>query len=116
MTPRACAPYQARTKGKDERGVVYVKRNAIAGHRFDTLEALHAHLAYWTREVADARVHGTTSEAPLERFERFERMERAALKPLPQLAPSYRCVSWCGGCTPTPASNSTPTATACRGG
>ena len=29
--PRACAPYRARTKGKDERGVGYVKRNAIAG-------------------------------------------------------------------------------------
>ena len=32
--PRACAPYRARTKGKDERGVGYVKRNAIAGRRF----------------------------------------------------------------------------------
>src|SRR5215831_9361475 len=28
--PRACAPYRARTKGKDERGVGYVKNNAIA--------------------------------------------------------------------------------------
>src|SRR3546814_9343297 len=27
--PRACAPYRARTKGKDERGVGYVKRKAI---------------------------------------------------------------------------------------
>ena len=26
--PRACAPYRARTKGKDERGVGYVKHNA----------------------------------------------------------------------------------------
>ena len=34
--PRACAPYRARTKGKDESGVGYVKRNAIAGHSFDT--------------------------------------------------------------------------------
>jgi transposase len=32
VVPRACAPYRARTKGKDERGVGYVKRNAIAGH------------------------------------------------------------------------------------
>lgn len=31
FTPRACAPYRAQTKGKDERGVGYVKRNAIAG-------------------------------------------------------------------------------------
>lgn len=33
---RACAPYRARTKGKDEHGVGYVKRNAIAGRRFAT--------------------------------------------------------------------------------
>jgi transposase len=32
--PHACAPYRARTKGKDERGVGYVKKNAIAGRRF----------------------------------------------------------------------------------
>lgn len=32
--PRACAPCRARTKGEDERGVGYGKRNAIAGHRF----------------------------------------------------------------------------------
>ncbi len=47
--PRACLPYRARTKGKDE---------------------LEAHLVRWTREVADVRIHGTTGEAPLERFER----------------------------------------------
>ena len=57
----------------------YVKHNAIAGNSFDSLEALHAHLAYWMGEIADRRVHGTTGEAPLERF---ERMERAALRPL----------------------------------
>lgn len=83
VTPRACAPYRARTKGKDERGVGYVKRNAIAGHRFASLEALHAHLQRWLREVADTRVHGTTGEPPILRFER----EAAALKPLPAKAP-----------------------------
>ena len=83
ILPKACAPYRARTKGKDERGVGYVKRNAIAGHRFDSLEALHAHVARWMREIADTRVHGTTGEPPLVRFER----EAAALKPLPAKAP-----------------------------
>jgi transposase len=83
VTPRACAPYRARTKGKDERGVGYVKRNAIAGHGFDSLEALHAHVARWMREIADTRVHGTTGEPPVVRFER----EAAALKPLPAKAP-----------------------------
>ena len=84
VVPRACAPYRARTKGKDERGVGYVKRNAIAGHRFATLEALRAHLAWWMREVADVRVHGTTGEPPIERF---LREERAALRALGARAP-----------------------------
>jgi len=77
--PRACAPYRARTKGKDERGVGYVKRNAIAGHRFDTWAALEAHLSWWMRKIADARDHGTTEEPPIERFRRDE---AAALRPL----------------------------------
>lgn len=84
VTPRACAPYRARTKGKDERGVGYVKRNAIAGHCFVSLEALQAHLARWMREVGDMRIHGTTAEAPIDRFERDE---RSALTPLAAKAP-----------------------------
>ena len=77
--PRACAPYRARTKGKDERGVGYVKRNAIAGHSFPSWAALEAHLVWWMREIADVRIHGTTGEPPIERFRRDE---AAALRPL----------------------------------
>jgi transposase len=40
--PRACAPYRARTKGKTESGVGYVKKNAIAGHSFASWEAFPA--------------------------------------------------------------------------
>jgi transposase len=79
VCPRACAPYRARTKGKDERGVGYVKRNAIAGHDFPSWAALEAHLARWMRTVADVRRHGTTEEAPAERF---AREEATALRPL----------------------------------
>jgi transposase len=77
--PRACRPYRARTKGKDERGVGYVKGNAIAGREFGSWSELEAHLVCWTREVADLRVHGTTGEVPLERF---RREEAQALQPL----------------------------------
>lgn len=70
FTPRACAPYRARTKGKDESGVGYVKKNAIAGREFESWAALEAHLAWWMREVADVRIHGTTEERPIDRFER----------------------------------------------
>ncbi len=79
VRPVACAPYRARTKGKDERGVGYVKRNAVAGRSFASWAALEAHLAWWTRDVADARVHGTTGEVPVVRFERDE---AAAPRPL----------------------------------
>lgn len=81
---RACAPYRARTKGKDERGVGYVKKNAIAGRRFPSWAAFEAHLASWCRDVADTRIHGTTGEAPAIRFERDE---RRALQPLGGRAP-----------------------------
>jgi len=79
VRPVACAPYRARTKGKDERGVGYVKGNAIAGRSFASWSALEAHLAWWLREVADMRVHGTTGEVPAERF---AREEQQALRPL----------------------------------
>jgi hypothetical protein len=70
--PGACAPYRARTKGKTENGVGYVKKNAVAGRSFVNWEAFEAHLEAWTREVADVRIHGTTGEAPLARFMREE--------------------------------------------
>jgi hypothetical protein len=83
FVPRACAPYRARTKGKDENGVGYVKKNAIAGHSFASWSHLESHLAWWMREIADSRVHGTTGERPIDRFER----ERGALVPVASRAP-----------------------------
>lgn len=50
----------------------YVKHNAIAGRHFASWGALEAHVAWWMREVADRRLHGTTGEAPAVRFEREE--------------------------------------------
>src|SRR5438128_8585863 len=79
VQPRACAPYRARTKGKTEAGVKYVKRNALADQAFDSFGALEQYLAQWMT-IADQRCHGTTREAPLVRFERDE---RAALRALP---------------------------------
>jgi hypothetical protein len=72
-------PYRARTKGKTESGVKYVKRNALAGRAFASFAALEQHLAAWMLD-ADQRVHGTTHETPLDRFLRGE---QAVLRPLP---------------------------------
>lgn len=77
--PRACAPYRARTKGKDESGVRYVKRNAIAGRTFESWAALECWLVEWTRDIADVRIHGTTGERPIDRF---HASEAAKLRPL----------------------------------
>jgi transposase len=79
VQPRACAPYRARTKGKTEAGVKYVKRNGLADLEFASFVALEAHLARWM-VGADERIHGTTHEAPRVRFDRDE---RTALRPLP---------------------------------
>lgn len=68
ITPRACQPYRARTKGKVESGVKYVKRNALAGRRFASWEELNDWLERWSVEVADQRIHGTTHQRPAERF------------------------------------------------
>ena len=86
VEPRACAPYRARTKGKIEAGVKYVKRNALAARAFDSFQALEEHLRSWMFE-ADRRVHGTTFERPIDRFERDE---AATLRALPALPLSVR--------------------------
>ena len=80
LAAKACRPRRARTKGKIERGVGYVKHNALAGRSFDSFADLERHLATWQIQVADQRIHGTTRERPAVRFERDE---RAALRPLP---------------------------------
>ena len=84
MKPRACRPYRARTKGKVERGVGYVKGNALGRISWPSWEALYGHLVWWMREVADVRIHGTTGERPVNRFGR----EREALLPIGN-HPSY---------------------------
>jgi transposase len=81
--PRACAPYRARTKGKTENGVGYVKKNAVAGRCFASWDGFEAHLEAWTREVADVRVHGTTGEAPMARFARNEAKALKAIDGIP---------------------------------
>ncbi|MBM4343197.1 MAG: IS21 family transposase [Deltaproteobacteria bacterium] len=74
----ACKPYRARTKGKVESGVKYVKRNAIARRAFADFASLEKHLVAWMAK-ADERIHGTTHERPIDRF---NAAERAALQPL----------------------------------
>ena len=78
VEPRVCRPYRAQTKGNVESGVKYVKRNFLPGRTFVDLVDFQAQLDEWTATIADRRVHGTTHEVPLARFER----EREHLVPL----------------------------------
>lgn len=81
FTPRACKPYRARTKGKDERMVGYVKHNFFVRYReFESWAHLNQLAEQWLRAEADQRVHGTLHEVVGERFMR----EQEFLKPLPR--------------------------------
>jgi transposase len=73
-------PYTPRHKGKIERGVGYVKDNALKGRRFESLQSQNEHLRRWERTVADTRIHGTTRRQVARVF---EQAERPALAPLP---------------------------------
>jgi transposase len=77
---RLCRPYRARTKGKVESGVKYLKRNFLAGRSFVDLADARAQWAQWNATVADLRVHGTTHQPPLDRFpeEQAHLLPRAA--------------------------------------
>ena len=98
FTPRACRPNRARTKGKDERMVGYIKGNFFQRYRsFESFEHMNQLAERWLREEADLRVHGTVKEVVAERFVR----EAPALSPLPVVRydTSYRerrVVTWDG--------------------
>jgi transposase len=80
FVPRACQPYRARTKGKDERMVGYIKQHFFVRYReFDNRTHLNQLAEHWLREEADQRVHGTVKEIVAERFAR----EQPTLQALP---------------------------------
>jgi len=82
FTPRACRPYRARTKGKDERMVGYIKQNFFVRYRrFEGWAHLNQLAEKWLKEEADPRLQGTVKEVVAERFER----EKPFLQPLPQM-------------------------------
>jgi hypothetical protein len=76
-----CAPRTPEHKGKVEQGGVhYVKRNFLGGRLPTTLARANADVRAWCETTAGRRRHGTTKEAPLDRF---AAVERAQLLPLP---------------------------------
>ncbi len=98
FTPRACRPYRARTKGKDERMVGYIKHHFFVRYRsFESWAHLNQLAERWLAEEADRRVQGTVKEVVAERFSR----EYPMLKSLPAQRydtsyQEYRKVGWDG--------------------
>jgi transposase len=84
---RACRPYRAKTKGKVERPVWYLRDNFVYGREFLGDGDLDAQRLRWLDATANVRIHGTTKEQPRIRFERDERQ---VLRPL--AAHPYRSV------------------------
>lgn len=96
FAPHACKPYRARTKGKDERVVGYIKGNFFVRYRsFESWAHMNQLAERWLDEEADQRVHGTVKEVVAERFVR----EKPTLKELPRIRYDtsyfeFRKVAW----------------------
>jgi transposase len=76
---RACRPYRAKTKGKVERPIRYVRQSFFYARSFLNDADLDAQAERWLDRTANVRRHATTQERPLERFIRDE---LALLQPL----------------------------------
>jgi hypothetical protein len=85
--PRLCRPYRAKTKGKVERFIRYLRASFYVplasqlspeGLIVDR-DTANLRVGTWLREIANARVHATTGEVPLMRLE----LERERLQRMP---------------------------------
>jgi len=96
--PRLCRPYRAKTKGKVERSIGYVRDRFFCGRTFTGLDDLNHQLATWLATVANVREHRTTGERPADRLLRERLLPFAAARPwrgsqpavTPPRRPSFR--------------------------
>ena len=81
MEPIACESRDPESKGLVEGTVRYVKGSALAGRSEElvTWDAYRRLGPTWRDEVANVRLHATTHERPVDRFQQ----ERPHLRPLP---------------------------------
>lgn len=78
-----CPPRSPEKKGRVESGVKYLKRSFMPLREFRSLADANRQLICWILEKAGNRIHGTTKQRPLERFD----SERHVLKALPDTPP-----------------------------
>jgi transposase len=85
-----CRPRTPEHKGKVEQGGVhYVKRNFLGGRSPTSITQANTDVLKWCRTLAGQRIHGTTKEQPLQRFQATEQPQ---LKPL--AATPYDLATW----------------------
>jgi transposase len=78
--PKLCKPYRATDKGKVENIIKYIKGNFLAGRDFKDFEDLQRQAMDWLETVANVRIHGTTRQRPIDRFQE----EKDKLMSLPE--------------------------------
>jgi transposase len=85
IVPRACNRQSPHEKGKVEKGVIhYIRHNFWPLRSFTDLFDLQAQADHWRDTVANVRIHGTTGQRPIERF------QPQTLRPLPGFLPDCR--------------------------
>ncbi|QDP42132.1 IS21 family transposase [Radiobacillus deserti] len=83
IAPKACKPYRPQTKGKVENVVGYVKKNFLQRKHKRTLRALNEGMREWLDQIANRKIHQTTMESPITRFQHEQKYLNASnSKPL----------------------------------
>lgn len=85
IVPIACNVAKPHEKGKVEKGAIhYIRHNFWPLRVFANLEDLQAQADHWRDQVANRRVHSTTGQRPIDRF------QPQAMRALPELLPDCR--------------------------
>lgn len=92
--PRLCKPGKrgAKTKGKIERVIGYVKNNFYLGRDYDSIQDLNNQALIWLDEV-NRLPHGTTKIPPLDRLEEEKLMPIDDKSPYQIVRTEYRKIS-----------------------
>ncbi len=86
--PVLCRPARGNEKGKVESGIYYLRSSFLDGRQGAPWPQLRMELDDWLRNVANVRLHRTTRQRPMDRFE----AERGLLTPYPAREPDVAIV------------------------
>jgi transposase len=84
ILPKACNPGAPFEKGKVESGIKYLRSSFLPLRSFTDLDDVQRQVQHWLNTVANVRIHQTTGQRPVTRFEKVN------LCPLPARLPDCR--------------------------